>query len=32
VNGMLQLPCGFGVLFESIPLEARTAIATLVGH
>jgi hypothetical protein len=32
VNGMLQLPCGFGVLFESIPLEARTAIATLVGR
>jgi hypothetical protein len=32
VNGMLALPKGFGVLFESIPLEARTAIATLVSR
>ena len=29
-NGMVTLPKGFGVLFESIPLETRAAIATLV--
>ena len=32
VNGMVQLPQGFGVLFESIPLEIRTAIAGLVAR
>src|SRR5690349_17277860 len=26
-----QLPKGFGVLFEAIPMETRTAIASLVG-
>ena len=31
-TGNIALPRGFGVLFESIPLEARTAIATLVGR
>jgi hypothetical protein len=29
-SGTLTLPKGFGVLFESIPLEARAAIAALV--
>lgn len=29
-NAMTTLPKGFGVLFESIPLEIRTAIAALV--
>ena len=28
--GQVQLPKGFGVLFESIPLDARSAIAALV--
>ncbi len=28
--GNITLPKGFGVLFESIPLETRAAIATLV--
>jgi len=28
--GMITLPKGFGVLFESIPLEIRSAIAALV--
>jgi len=32
VSGMLSLPKGFGLLFESIPLEARTAIAALVSR
>lgn len=32
VTGMLSLPKGFGLLFESIPLEARTAIAALVSR
>ena len=30
-DGPLTLPKGFGVLFESIPLDTRSAIATLVG-
>ena len=29
-NGPVKLPKGFGVLFESIPLEIRAAIAALV--
>ncbi len=29
-NGMITLPKGFGVLFESIPLETRAQIAALV--
>lgn len=29
-GGVTKLPKGFGVLFESIPLETRTAIAALV--
>jgi hypothetical protein len=29
-NGMVTLPKGFGVLFESIPLETRAQIASLV--
>jgi hypothetical protein len=31
-NGMITLPKGFGVLFESIPLEIRSAIAALVAR
>lgn len=31
-NGLVTLPKGFGVLFESIPLETRAAIATLVAR
>jgi hypothetical protein len=31
-TGTITLPKGFGVLFESIPLEIRTAIATLVAR
>ncbi|HET9620624.1 MAG TPA: PilZ domain-containing protein [Kofleriaceae bacterium] len=31
-NGTMTLPKGFGVLFESIPLEIRTAIANLVAR
>jgi hypothetical protein len=31
-DGINQLPKGFGVLFESIPLETRTAIAALVAR
>jgi len=31
-NGTMTLPRGFGVLFESIPLEIRTAIAHLVAR
>jgi hypothetical protein len=30
--GMITLPKGFGVLFESIPLEIRSAIAALVSR
>ena len=30
--GIVQLPKGFGILFESIPLEARSAIAALVSR
>ena len=30
--GTIMLPKGFGVLFESIPLEIRSAIATLVAR
>jgi len=30
--GSVTLPRGFGVLFESIPLEIRSAIATLVAR
>jgi hypothetical protein len=30
--GMITLPKGFGVLFESIPLEIRSAIAALVAR
>ncbi|HEX3757802.1 MAG TPA: PilZ domain-containing protein [Kofleriaceae bacterium] len=30
--GMVMLPKGFGVLFESIPLEIRSAIAALVAR
>jgi hypothetical protein len=29
-TGTITLPRGFGVLFESIPLEVRSAISTLV--
>lgn len=29
-NAAASLPRGFGVLFEAIPMETRTAIATLV--
>lgn len=32
VNGMVALPNGFGVLFESIPLDVRSAIAGLVAR
>ncbi|HEX8111747.1 MAG TPA: PilZ domain-containing protein [Kofleriaceae bacterium] len=31
-TGMITLPKGFGVLFESIPLEIRSAIAALVSR
>ena len=31
-TGTITLPKGFGVLFESIPLEIRAAIATLVAR
>lgn len=31
-TGPLQLPRGFGVLFESIPLDIRAAIANLVAR
>ena len=31
-NGNVTLPKGFGVLFESIPLEQRAQIATLVSR
>ena len=31
-SGTVTLPKGFGVLFESIPLEIRSAIATLVSR
>lgn len=31
-NGTIALPKGFGVLFESIPLEIRAAIANLVAR
>ena len=31
-QGTMTLPKGFGVLFESIPLEIRTAIANLVAR
>jgi hypothetical protein len=31
-SGTVTLPRGFGVLFESIPLEIRSAIATLVAR
>jgi hypothetical protein len=31
-NGTVTLPKGFGVLFESIPLEIRSAIAALVAR
>jgi hypothetical protein len=31
-SGTVMLPKGFGVLFESIPLEIRSAIATLVSR
>ena len=31
-DGPLTLPRGFGVLFESIPLEIRSAIAALVAR
>jgi hypothetical protein len=31
-TGTITLPKGFGVLFESIPLEIRTAIAALVAR
>ncbi|HEU4729910.1 MAG TPA: PilZ domain-containing protein [Kofleriaceae bacterium] len=31
-SGMITLPKGFGVLFESIPLEIRSAIAALVAR
>ena len=32
VAGTITLPKGFGVLFESIPLEIRSAIAALVAR
>jgi hypothetical protein len=31
-NGPITLPKGFGILFESIPLEIRAAIAALVAR
>ena len=31
-GGLITLPKGFGVLFESIPLEIRSAIAALVAR
>jgi hypothetical protein len=31
-NGLATLPKGFGLLFESIPLETRAAIAALVSR
>jgi hypothetical protein len=31
-NGLITLPKGIGVLFESIPLETRAQIATLVAR
>ena len=31
-TGVVTLPKGFGVLFESIPLEVRSAIAALVAR
>jgi hypothetical protein len=31
-SGSIQLPKGFGVLFESIPLEIRSAIAAAVAR
>ena len=31
-NGVIALPKGFGILFESIPLEIRSAIAALVAR
>jgi len=31
-SGVVTLPKGFGVLFESIPLEVRSAIAALVAR
>jgi len=31
-NGVITLPKGFGVLFKSIPLEIRSAIAALVAR
>jgi hypothetical protein len=31
-TGVITLPKGFGVLFESIPLEIRSAIAALVAR
>jgi hypothetical protein len=31
-GGVITLPMGFGVLFESIPLEARSAIAAMVSR
>ncbi len=31
-TGSITLPEGFGILFESIPLEIRTAIAALVAR
>jgi len=31
-GGPVMLPKGFGVLFESIPLEIRSAIAALVAR
>ena len=31
-GSMLELPKGFGVLFEAIPLDARMAIHELVSH
>ena len=31
-SGTIMLPKGFGVLFESIPLEVRSAIAALVAR
>ena len=31
-TGIVSLPKGFGVLFESIPLETRAAIAALVAR
>jgi hypothetical protein len=31
-TGTIKLPRGFGVLFESIPLEIRSAIAALVAR